>query len=90
MSQPNETCKHLSNFHLILPKKRVCERCIKMKDTWVHLRVCQTCGEVNCCDSSKNKHATKHFHETGHEVVISAEPGEKWAWCYEDEVFVEY
>jgi uncharacterized UBP type Zn finger protein len=90
MSQRNETCKHLSKLELILSKKRVCDKCVAMRDTWVHLRICQTCAEVNCCDSSKNKHATKHYHETGHPVVISAEPGEKWAWCYTDEIFVEY
>ncbi|GGG31735.1 hypothetical protein GCM10011378_05330 [Hymenobacter glacieicola] len=59
-------------------------------DTWVHLRVCQTCGHVGCCDSSKNKHATRHFHATQHPVVISAEPGEQWAWCYVDSQLAEY
>jgi uncharacterized UBP type Zn finger protein len=90
MSYSHEVCKHLIDFKLISPKKRLCDKCVKLGDTWVHLRVCQTCGEVNCCDSSKNKHATKHYWETGHPVVISAEPGEKWAWCYGDEMFVEY
>lgn len=61
-----------------------------MGDTWVHLRTCQTCGEVHCCDSSKNKHATKHFHRSDHPVVISAEPNEYWAWCYEDEMMMKY
>ncbi len=90
MFQSDKICKHLTEFELIIPKKRLCDKCIEMRDAWVHLRVCQTCGEVNCCDNSKNKHATKHFHETGHAVVISAEPGEKWAWCYKDEIFIEY
>jgi uncharacterized UBP type Zn finger protein len=59
-------------------------------DTWVHLRTCQTCGKVYCYNSSKNKHATKHFLQTGHPVVISAERGERWAWCYPDNTLLEY
>ena len=57
-----------------------------MGDSWVHLRLCRTCGHVGCCDSSKNKHATKHFHATKHPIVTSLEPGEDWSWCYDDEV----
>ena len=57
-----------------------------MGDTWVHLRLCLSCGHVGCCDSSKNKHATKHFHGTKHPLVRSIEPGETWVWCYVDEV----
>lgn len=84
----SKECEHLSNFSLIKPKERICKKCIEMGDTWVHLRVCQTCGEINCCDSSKNQHATKHYHQTGHPVVISGEPGENWAWCYQDQQLV--
>ena len=60
-----------------------------MGDTWIHLRLCLTCGHVGCCDSSKNKHATKHFHATGHPLIESYEPGEDWAWCYIDEVVLQ-
>jgi uncharacterized UBP type Zn finger protein len=60
--------------------------CLAMGDTWVHLRLCLTCGNVGCCDSSKNKHATKHFHKTKHPVVKSFQPGEDWRWCFVDEV----
>jgi uncharacterized UBP type Zn finger protein len=57
-------------------------------DTWVHLRLCLTCGAVNCCDSSRNRHATKHFHDSGHPLVRSFQPGEDWIWCYVDELAV--
>jgi uncharacterized UBP type Zn finger protein len=67
-------------------KIHVCEECVKMHDTWVHLRMCLTCGHVGCCDSSKNKHATKHFHTSNHPLIRSIEPGERWVWCYVDEV----
>jgi uncharacterized UBP type Zn finger protein len=90
MSLKQKLCGHLKNFKLIPAGKYQCDKCIALGDTWVHLRVCQTCGEVNCCDASKNKHATAHFHETAHPTVISAEPGESWAWCYADEIFSEY
>lgn len=90
MSVGKNLCEHFREWQLIPPNKHECGKCVEIGDKWVHLRVCQICGIVLCCDSSKNKHATKHFRETGHPIVISAEPGEKWAWCYEDEIFVEY
>ncbi|MEJ7680040.1 MAG: UBP-type zinc finger domain-containing protein [Segetibacter sp.] len=68
----------------------VCEECMKTGSNWVHLRTCQTCGATLCCDSSPNKHMTKHYHITNHPVVISAESGEQWLWCYKDQVYAEY
>jgi uncharacterized UBP type Zn finger protein len=62
-----------------------CEECLKTGDHWVHLRRCLTCGHVGCCDSSRGKHATRHFHETGHPAVQSAESGESWRWSYQDQ-----
>lgn len=84
-------CSHISALKtLIQPKELVCEDCIKTGDTWVHLRTCQTCGETLCCDSSPNQHMTKHHHKTGHPVVISAQPDERWIWCYTDEIMADY
>ena len=71
-------------------KDHVCEECIKTGDYWVHLRTCQTCGATLCCDQSPNKHMTKHYHKTSHPVIISAQPGERWLWCYKHEMFTEY
>ena len=79
-------CKHLNHIHKVTPQTNGCEECLKMGDTWVHLRLCMECGHVGCCDSSKNKHATKHFHKTTHPIMKSIEPGESWGWCYVDEV----
>ncbi|WP_075792065.1 UBP-type zinc finger domain-containing protein [Massilia putida] len=79
-------CRH---FHEIVTREGNtggCEECLKMGDTWVHLRVCLTCGHVGCCDDSKNKHATKHFHATSHPAIRSKEPGETWGWCYVDRI----
>jgi uncharacterized UBP type Zn finger protein len=85
-----KNCEHLAQAHdQQRPARRVCEDCIKTGDTWVHLRQCLTCGHVGCCDSSKNKHATKHFRSTEHPIVRSLEPGETWGWCYVDEVVYE-
>ena len=64
----------------------VCPECVKLGDTWVHLRLCLECGHVGCCDSSKNKHATKHFHRVKHPLIRSIEPGEAWMWCYVDNI----
>ena len=79
-------CPHLAHPKITRTATRVCEECVKMGDTWVHLRLCMECGHVGCCDSSKNKHATKHFHRSKHPVIRSIEPGESWTWCYVDEV----
>lgn len=86
-----ETCQHIGQITSIKqPKAHACEECIKTGAHWVHLRTCQSCGATLCCDSSPNKHMTKHYHAMGHPVVISAEPGEQWLWCYKDEVMAEY
>jgi Zn-finger in ubiquitin-hydrolases and other protein len=87
----DQICKHLSAIKkLKQPKDYVCEECIKIGSNWVHLRTCQECGVTLCCDSSPNQHASKHAAATGHPVVISAEPGERWLWCYVDEEMVDY
>ncbi|HXP16011.1 MAG TPA: UBP-type zinc finger domain-containing protein [Terriglobales bacterium] len=79
-------CTHLDQIKIKQTDKRVCEDCVKIGDTWVHLRLCLTCGRVGCCDSSKNRHATRHFHKTKHPLIRSIEPGETWVWCYVDEI----
>ena len=66
-----------------------CEECLKTGDTWLHLRMCESCGKIGCCDSSPNKHASRHAREDGHPIARSAEPGEDWSWCYVDEVAFE-
>jgi CPA1 family monovalent cation:H+ antiporter len=62
-----------------------CGTCLAEGTTWVHLRLCLTCGEVGCCDSSIGRHARRHYERTGHPVMRSHEPGEAWRWCFVDE-----
>lgn len=82
----NTECAHLKGLTPVPPHTTEgCEDCLKMGSDWVHLRLCLSCGHVGCCDSSPQRHATKHFRHAGHPVVASYEPGERWAWCYEDE-----
>ena len=83
-------CTHIEKAKSTNTDKHVCEDCIKTGDTWVHLRLCLECGHVGCCDSSKNKHATKHFHQTEHPIIRSFEPGEDWGWCYVDEMELDF
>jgi uncharacterized UBP type Zn finger protein len=85
-----EQCSHLNSVRDVRPRSRGCEECLAKGDTLVHLRLCMTCGHVGCCDSSKNKHARKHFHATHHPIMRSIEPGETWGWCYIDEVMLEF
>ncbi len=86
-----EVCTHLNEIRQVTPRTpQGCEECLKTGDTWVHLRLCLECGHVGCCDSSKNKHATKHFHHTHHPIMQSFEPGEDWGWCYIDQVELSF
>jgi hypothetical protein len=71
-------------------RKRECEECVKTSSSWMHLRTCQTCGATLCCDSSPNRHASKHARASTHPVVASAEPGEQWLYCFPDDAFAEY
>ncbi len=82
-------CTHLDQIRDVVPRTTGCEECLQTGDRWVHLRLCLVCGHVGCCDSSKNKHATKHFHATHHPIMRSAEPREAWGWCYVDQVWLE-
>ena len=80
------TCTHLDQIRDVTPRANGCVDCLATGDTWMHLRLCMTCGYVGCCDSSSNKHASAHARTTGHAIVESFEPGEDWFWCYVDEV----
>ena len=83
-------CTHLDQIHDVTPSTRDgCEDCLKIGGTWVHLRLCLTCGHVGCCDNSKNRHATRHFRDVGHPIIRSFERGEDWRWCYLDEVLLD-
>ena len=83
-------CTHLDQIDDVEPQTpQGCGECMKTGSHWVHLRLCLTCGEVNCCDSSPNRHATKHFHAANHPLVQSFQPGEDWIWCYVDEISME-
>jgi uncharacterized UBP type Zn finger protein len=79
-------CAHLDSVRVTRPTKHVCEDCVKIGASWVHLRMCLVCGHVACCDSSPNRHASAHFRGTKHPLVRSIEPGETWTWCYVDEL----
>jgi uncharacterized UBP type Zn finger protein len=79
-------CTHLEQIKVTTTDKDYCEECVKIDSPWVHLRMCLTCGHVGCCDSSPNKHASKHSRLTGHPLVRSIQPGETWVWCYVDEM----
>jgi uncharacterized UBP type Zn finger protein len=81
-------CTHLDRVEVTEVPEDVagCEDCLRIGGRWVHLRMCETCGHVGCCDNSPNRHATAHFHATAHPIIRSAEPDEDWSWCYVDEL----
>jgi uncharacterized UBP type Zn finger protein len=84
------SCTHLAALQPVTPRTpEGCEECLKIGGTWVHLRLCMTCGHVGCCDNSPNRHATKHFRATQHPVIRSFQPGEDWGWCYVDNIVIE-
>ena len=85
------TCAHIESIDDIkTARQRVCEECVTIGARWMHLRTCQTCGVTLCCDSSPNRHASKHARATHHPVIASAEPGERWLYCFPDDAFGEY
>jgi uncharacterized UBP type Zn finger protein len=82
-------CSHLDQIRDVKPRTpEGCEDCLAIGSRWVHLRLCLTCGKVGCCDSSPNRHASKHAMASHHPIVRSFEPGENWRWCYVDELEV--
>lgn len=81
-------CEHVASIVDLRASGDGCPQCVRMGDSWVHLRLCLSCGHVGCCDSSKNRHATEHFWASRHPIVRSLEPGEDWRWCYVDEIAV--
>ncbi|MFA5514882.1 MAG: UBP-type zinc finger domain-containing protein [Desulfuromonadales bacterium] len=84
-----EPCPHLAQSTIPEARTNGCEECLQTGDSWVELRLCETCGHVGCCDSSKNKHASGHFQATQHPVIQSFEPGETWRYCYIDQQMAE-
>jgi hypothetical protein len=82
------SCTHRWQIAYTEPLRPVegCEECLAIGGRWVHLRMCQSCGKIGCCDSSPNRHATGHAHDEGHPIMRSVEPGENWSWCVIDEV----
>ena len=87
----DQRCAHVKAVTTVKHATRyACEECVKIGSSWVHLRTCQDCGVTRCCDNSPNRHATKHAKASGHPVIASAEPGERWLYCYPDEGFAEY
>jgi hypothetical protein len=87
----DKSCSHIAAIKTVRrPKRRECADCVKIGAEWVHLRTCQECGATLCCDDSPHRHATAHAHRTGHPVIASAEPGERWLYCYPDDATAEY
>lgn len=82
-------CVHLNEINPVRPSAEGCEDCLRIGGHWVHLRLCMLCGDVGCCDSSPNRHATKHYHVSSHPIIKSFETGEDWAYCYVDSAFYE-
>lgn len=90
----SNACDHLASLDQpgrapIVPSGHGCKECLASGAEWVHLRLCMSCGHVGCCDSSPNKHATKHFRQTKHPIIRSYEPREDWAYCYLDDLAVD-
>lgn len=88
-SWEHRPCAHLDSIQQTSPQKGECAGCVEEGTRPVHLRMCLTCGEVGCCDSSRAKHARRHYDETGHPLIRSIEPKENWVWCYPDRAYLD-
>lgn len=84
-----QTCQHLDTITEVAPSDDGCHDCLQIGGQWVHLRLCEACGHVGCCDSSPNRHATAHVRASSHPIVRSFEPGEEWFYCYPDDLLFE-
>ncbi|MEU5306667.1 UBP-type zinc finger domain-containing protein [Streptomyces noursei] len=86
------TCSHLDRIAPVAAtaSSEGCQECLRSGDDWVHLRRCLTCGHIGCCDSSRNRHASRHYESTRHPVVVSHQPDENWGWCFPDQLFLEF
>lgn len=87
-STARRSCEHLDQVVVVEPAAPECPQCLEEGTEWVHIRMCMVCGSPACCDSSKPRHARRHFEETGHAMMRSIEPGESWAWCYPDKAYL--
>ncbi|RKN45532.1 hypothetical protein D7223_17565 [Micromonospora endolithica] len=85
---PEAPCPHTEMIVPVLPSAPGCQECLLEGSTWVHLRLCLSCGHVGCCDSSPRRHASAHYRQEEHAIAASVEPGEDWAWCYLDETLL--
>ncbi|HEX2053642.1 MAG TPA: UBP-type zinc finger domain-containing protein [Actinomycetota bacterium] len=85
----NDSCSHLDQIADVAPSGNGCVECLANGGRWVHLRLCQSCGHVGCCDNSPGRHATKHARDSRHPIIRSFEPGEEWFWCYPDQLLFE-
>lgn len=82
-------CEHVAGLVAVKPSSDGCEDCLKIGGRWLHLRLCENCGHIGCCDQSPNRHATKHFQSSGHPIIKSFQPDEEWGYCYIDDAFYE-
>jgi uncharacterized UBP type Zn finger protein len=82
-------CQHLGSIVYQDPGDEGCHECLEAGGWWVHLRMCQSCGHVGCCDSSPGRHATAHSRHQQHPLVRSFEPGEDWFYCYPEDLAFE-
>ena len=85
----SNSCSHLDQIRTVHPSARGCEDCLRIGSSWVHLRLCRSCGHVGCCDDSPHRHATAHFHATGHPIIEGYDPPEGWGWCYIDNAVLD-
>jgi uncharacterized UBP type Zn finger protein len=83
-----DPCDHIDQIGPVTPHDTGCQECLRTGSRWVNLRICMVCGHVGCCDHSVGKHATKHYHATGHPIIKSFKPDEEWMWCYVDEKLI--
>ena len=71
----HEPCSHGDSIADVSAPRDVCEACVEIGSTWVHLRQCLTCGRTLCCDDSPNRHMSAHWRETGHPVITPGSMG---------------
>jgi hypothetical protein len=61
-----------------------CAECLRLGSPQAHLRLCLTCGHLDCRDSPP----LRPVPVAARPIVRSFEPGEWRRWCHADEPYV--
>ena len=79
-----DECPHLSEMKFSNSDKTKCDTC----EINEHIRLCTTCGAVNCCESGKG-HDREHFNITSHPIIKPVHANYDFIWCFKCNAYLK-